>query len=460
MSSKVATLRQALSAATQELDGLVDQPEKFDAKMREVTDLNDKIERQRQADLRMAELAQPAGTAPADDGLPQARDYSDAGDEPRSVKAGDVRKFNNYVRQARRELGMAVLDQSKHFRSLGDQLSAVARDALARKAGQSFNDSRLVRAPTGASEVDPTGGGYLLQPDFAEGIFMQAHDMGEILGRVNKIPISANSNSLKIRGIDETSRATGSRWGGVQSYWTDEGNSVTPSKPKFRVVEFSLNKLFSVMYMTDELLQDAPALGAIAGQAFSEEIMFMTEDAIFEGTGAGQPLGIKNLASLITVGAEKGQTAATITKGNIDAMWSRMWARSRKNAVWLMNQDAEPQLAALNGPVGTGGDLVYMPPGGLSAAPYATLKGRPILTTEYNDALGTPGDLMLVDLSQYTLVDKGGVRAETSMHVAFLTDEMVFRITYRCDGKSPWHAPMAPFKGTLTKSPFVALAQR
>jgi hypothetical protein len=46
------------------------------------------------------------------------------------------------------------------------------------------------------------------------------------------------------------------------------------------------------------------------------------------------------------------------------------------------------------------------------------------------------------------------------MHVAFLTDQMVFRITYRVDGQPMWTKPMTPFKGTLTKSPFVAIAQR
>ena len=70
-------------------------------------------------------------------------------------------------------------------------------------------------------------------------------------------------------------------------------------------------------------------------------------------------------------------------------------------------------------------------------------------------------DIMLADLSQYTLVDKGGVQAATSMHVAFLTDQMVFRITYRVDGKPMWTVPMAPFAaGGLYKSPFVALQAR
>ena len=216
----------------------------------------------------------------------------------------------------------------------------------------------------------------------------------------------------------------------------------------------------SVAYITDELLADSTAMMSILGQAFSEEIMFMTEDAIFEGTGAGLPLGYMNSPALVQVAKQNGQSTQTIVKENIDAMWSRTWGRSRKNAVWLINQLCEPQLNQMNQAVGTGGQLVYLPPGGLSGAPYATLYGRPVIATEYSNAVGTPGDITLVDLSQYTLVDKGGVQSATSMHIAFLTDEMAFRITYRVDGKPMWYAPLTPFKGGQTLSPFVALATR
>ncbi|HEY1310672.1 MAG TPA: phage major capsid protein, partial [Pseudolabrys sp.] len=348
-------------------------------------------------------------------------------------------------------------DGAKHFRTLGEQLQAIATYYL-RKDGTA--DSRLTRAPSGASEVDPTGGGFLIQTDFASAIWMLAHEMGDILGGVNSIPIAPNANGIKIRGVDETSRATGSRWGGVASNWVGEGTSVTPSKPKFRLIEFDLKKLMSVMYTTDELMQDASALSAIAGQAFSEEVMFMTEDSIINGSGAGQPLGILNSPALVQVAKQPGQAAGTVVKENIDNVWARTWARSRKNAVWYMNQDVEPQLNQMGQIVGTGGMPVYVPAGGLSAAPFATLYGRPVILTEYNAALGTPGDILLADLSQYTKVDKGGVQAATSMHVAFLTDENVFRVTYRVDGKPMWTTAITPYKGSLTKSPFVAIAQR
>jgi HK97 family phage major capsid protein len=431
------------------------------AKQAEVDDLEGQVETAVQAQARAAATARPLAGQPQDGGseasssertlsslVAEARDYGRR--EARSIV------FDDCLGIARKGLGVSI-DRTKNFATLGEQLQAVQHHYASKG---SSTDSRLVRAPTGAGEYDPSAGGFLVQVDFAASIFMLSHSMGDILNRVTKTPISANSNGLKIPGVDETSRANGSRWGGVVSSWVADGVSGTESRPKFRLVEFDLKKLISKMTVTDELLADQTALTSIAAQAFSEEVMFMTEDAIVEGTGAGQPLGFLNSGALISVAKETGQAAGTVVKENIDKVWSRCWSRSRQNAVWLINQDVETQLAALNGAVGTGGDLVYMPPGGLSAAPYATLKGRPVLATEYSAALGSVGDIALVDLSQYMLVDKGGVQMATSMHVAFDTDEMRFRITYRVDGKPMWASAMTPFKGSLTKSPFVAIAAR
>ena len=462
---KLLKLRQALGVAVDALntEEYVNDAAKFTAKETEIVELRGQIERMERAEAAQASLAKPHGESDTAIVEPEVRSY----EAPAVVGAwsphSSGRKmrapFENYVRSARAEMGFRPTAQG-HYQTLGEQLQAVARHALATKAGQSFTDSRLVRAPTGASEVDPTGGGFLLQTDFGAGIFMLAHEMGDVLGAVNKIPIGSNSNGIKIRGIDETSRATGSRWGGVQSYWVYEGTTVTTTKPKFRVIEFDLKKLMSLMYMTDELLQDSTALTSIAGQAFAEEVMFMTEDAIFEGTGAGQPLGILNSSCRVTVAKQTGAASKTIVKEDIDNMWSRMWIRSRKNAAWYINQDIEPQLNALSQVVGTGGLPAYLPPGGLSQSPYGTLYGRPVIATEYNPTLGTEGDIMFADFSQYSLADKNGVQAATSMHVAFLTDEQVFRITYRVDGQPMWYKPLTPFQGSATKSPFVTLAAR
>ena len=79
---------------------------------------------------------------------------------------------------------------------------------------------------------------------------------------------------------------------------------------------------------------------------------------------------------------------------------------------------------------------------------------------EQCSTLGTVGDIALVDYSQYALANKGGVQAAQSIHVAFLTDEVAFRWIYRVDGSPLWNAPLTPYKGSSTLSPFVVLATR
>lgn len=455
--SKLLLLRQALGTAVDELPDFAGTKE-FATKEAVIVQMEAEIRDLEKAQARSANLARPATRGANEDAVTEINPSQRTLSQIRSMdpRHGALKGFSDYLSLARKGLEFTP-HADTHFRSIGEQLQSIFKHSSSRG---DVSDRRLVRAPTGASDVDPTGGGFLVQVDFAAAIFMLAHDLGEIIGRVNKLPISANSNGIKIPGVDETSRATGSRWGGVSSTWVGEGTSVTPSRPKFRIVEFDLKKMMSVMYTTDELLQDSTALTSIASQAFSEEIMFMTEDAIFEGTGAGMPLGWMNSPAKIAVPKESGQASKTIVKENIDNMWSRMWARSQKNAVWYINQDILPQLMQMNQAVGTGGQLVYLPPGGLSATPYSTLYGREVVWTEYSSTLGTEGDIVLADMSQYTLVDKNGVQAATSMHAAFLTDEMVFRITYRVDGKPMWHNVLTPFKGSNTKSPFISLATR
>src|SRR5262249_55896366 len=159
-----------------------------------------------------------------------------------------------------------------------------------------------------------------------------------------------------------------------------------------------------------------------------------------------------------TVAALTGQASKTIVTENLDAMWARMWGRSRLNSVWLINQDVEPQLFALGRAVGTAGFPAWMPPGGVSESPYSTLFGRPVIPVESCATLGTAGDIQLVDPSQYLLIDKGQMQSASSIHVRFINDEMTFRFVGRWDGQPTWHNYLTPANGTNTLSPFVALA--
>jgi HK97 family phage major capsid protein len=136
-----------------------------------------------------------------------------------------------------------------------------------------------------------------------------------------------------------------------------------------------------------------------------------------------------------------------------------MHPRSKSNSVWFINTDVTPQLYQLSLSVGTGGMPMYMSPGSLPNAPSGALMGRPVVETEFNATLGTVGDIVLADMSQYAWIDKD-VQAASSIHVQFLTDQVAYRFVYRCDGQPKLNAPITPYKGPGTLSPFVALALR
>jgi HK97 family phage major capsid protein len=354
------------------------------------------------------------------------------------------------------ERAQAKADEQR-WKGFGDFLQAVAKDA--RGMGR---DERLVEArQAGLNEGVPSEGGFLVKTDFAAEMIKRTYANAVIASRAKRIPVSANSNGLTMNGIAETSRVTGSRYGGIQAYWLHEGGTKTPSMPAFRQIELKLKKLIGLCYATDELLQDTEALKTIITDAFSDEFSFMVDDALFSGNGVGRPLGITGHAATVAVAAEAGQAANTILYENIVNMWSRMWGRSRGNAAWFINQDIEPQLFTMSLAVGVGGVPVYMPAGGASASPYGMLFGRPVIPIEQASTLGTIGDITLADMSQYLMIDKGGVQRANSIHVRFLTDESTFRFVYRCDGQPLWNAALTPASGSAnTLSPFVQLATR
>ena len=120
-------------------------------------------------------------------------------------------------------------ENARKFISLGEQLQAVHRAAVQKEVPV---DSRLKTRASGLSESVPSEGGFLVQTDFAEGLLRRLYDNAVILPKCRKITVSSNSNRVAVNAVDETSRADGSRWGGVQAYWADEAATKTKSKPK------------------------------------------------------------------------------------------------------------------------------------------------------------------------------------------------------------------------------------
>jgi HK97 family phage major capsid protein len=311
-------------------------------------------------------------------------------------------------------------------------------------------------AATGMGTQVDSSMGFAVPHEVAPGIEREMYANGEVLSRCDVRTIGGNAISYNV--LDETSRADGSRGSGVLGYWVDEGTAPTLSSLKLARIDMKLRKVGALGAMTDELLQDATALGGELASAFTDELIFQTENKVWRGNGANSMQGFLNAACLVSVAKETNQAAATINTTNLSKMWARMPARSKANAVWFINVDCEPQLDELAQAIGTAGTaprfVTYSESGVLR------IKGRPVVAVEYAETVGTVGDIALVDLSKYRVIRKGGVEQASSMHVYFAQGEQAFRAFYRVDGQAAPRAAVTPFMGSNTLSPFVVLASR
>jgi HK97 family phage major capsid protein len=352
-------------------------------------------------------------------------------------------------------------EQSGPFRTFGEQLAAIYASS---SPGGSVDErlSQVQAAASGGSAGVPSDGGFLIQKEFSTDILQRTYELGTLAGACDRMSPGDNFDGIELPYVDETSRATGSRLGGVRVYRRGEADTVTASKPKIGKFQLDLEDLMGLAYATNRLLRDASVMDQFYRNAFAEEFAFVLDDEILRGSGVGQCLGILNADCAISTAKETGQAADTVVYKNLVKMWGNLLARYRTNAVWYINQEIEEQLNLMTLPVGTGGVPVYLPPGGASEAPYGRLFGRPVKPIEHCSAPGDVGDIVLGDLSRYLLIDKDGLQTDTSMHVRFIYDEMTFRFKMRVNGKPKDVSALTPYKGSSGKtySAFTYLAAR
>lgn len=349
------------------------------------------------------------------------------------------------------------------WQNFGDFCNAVRGAVVNPGAGI---DPRLVQAATlttYGTEGTGADGGFAVPPEWRSAIMTQIEAEDSLLTRTDQQQASGNAITFP---NDETTPWQSS--GGIQAYWDGEAAAMTQSKPALLPVNLRLHRLTCLVPVTDELLDDAPAMASYVQRKAAEKIGFKINDAIINGDGAGMPLGLMISASAVQASKYSGQAVDTIVGENIPEMWSRMYGPARKNAIWLVNQDVESQLLSATlrvknaaGSDFVGGGPIYVPPGGFSASPFASLMGRPVVPTESCAALGDVGDIILADLSKYlTVVKTGGLRSDVSIHLWFDQATTAFRFIFRMAGQ-PWlSAPIARKNGNRTLSHFVYLEAR
>ena len=443
-------------ADTEKRDLTAEEQTELDQRLDQYEVLEGQLKQRRRLDEQTIRLRNPAIPDAGNEGENRQTEPDTPG-----RRAGELPDSAEDRRIPIRVTDRATSDPRWGWRSFGEFGAGVIE---ASKRGGNV-DERFTRAlSTYGSEAVGADGGFAVPPDFKNQVMVELEGEESLLARTDKL--TSGSNNLTVPKDETTPWQTS---GGVLPYWTGEAGAITQSKPSLETVTVKLHKLAVLVPLTDELMEDAPALNGWLNRKVPQKLASAINLAIVQGTGAGQPLGILNAGHTVSVAKVGSQVADTVVGLNIINMYSRMYAPWRRNAVWLINQDIEPQLFTLmkqgrldTGAVDTGwGAILYVPAGGLSGSPYATLFGRPVIATQACETLGDKGDIIFAALDQYLTVQKSaGMRNDISIHLWFDQDTTAFRFIMRLAGQPWWNTTIAARDGSTTYSAFVTLDER
>jgi HK97 family phage major capsid protein len=314
------------------------------------------------------------------------------------------------------------------------------------------SDQRLLNAITtygGESTVGGgTDGGFSVPPQFAASITELVMGEESLVAKFN--PILTGSNQVVLPTDETTPYGTS----GIYAEWLGEASSMTARAPSLKQVTVNLHKVGAIVHLSDELVEDSPAIQSHVTRKVSQAIAAKVNESIMNGDGLAKPLGLLKAPGLVTQ-AKSATGSTNIAALDLGNMISRMVPESFTNSFWLVHNTVLPKLWSLV----LGQMPVYAQD--YRQSPFGALLGRPVVVTEFAQDYNTAGDIMLVSPDGYALAIKsGGIQTAASIHFAFDQGLQSFRATMRVGGTPLASAAISRKNGSNTLSHIVALAAR
>jgi HK97 family phage major capsid protein len=371
-----------------------------------------------------------------------------------------LKQFADAQSQARRHAVPLIFGEGgsgdvRH--NFGDFCLAVATrnaDRLEKEYGSFMVDRAGARVKAALAEASGVTGGYVVPPDFYRQLLAVISEATFIRPRAFVQPMASATLQFPYLDVTTVQQAGVSPFfGGVQMYWTEEAQTRTETEPQFKMMELKAHELSGYSVSSNVLLQDAAfGLEKFLFTLFGQAIAWFEEYAFLQGNGTGKPQGLLTAPATLSVNR---QTANLVQFQDVATMWSKLLPRSMANAIWVHSPSVIPQLLQLKD--GANRAIFISIDAGATKSPNWALLGRPTFCTEKLPALGTKGDLMLIDPQFYVVGDRMQIEVAASEHVNFLKNQMTWRVVERIDGQ-PWLDKPITLQDAATQvSPFVVL---
>lgn len=289
--------------------------------------------------------------------------------------------------------------------------------AEAKKKAKAYNtafwETMHTGMPQNALKEGSDGSGGYLVPDTYDDRLVQALKQKNVLRQIATIVPTTQKLTLPVS------------LGGENASWMPENEPYTFCEAEFGEIEIDAYKLGSSILVSDELLEDGGVdLEKYIEEAFAYRIGNAEESAFIHGDGNGKPIGLIHQAYVGKVTDEIGRISAD----DLVDMEFSLAEPYRKNAVWVMSNDAYCRLGQLRH---YRGNPIWS--NGLEEEKPMKLFGYPVYICNHMDDV-TPGSIpvMFGDFSYYWIGDRGKrvikrlvERYADHGQVAFITTERV-----------------------------------
>lgn len=314
---------------------------------------------------------------------------------------------------------------------------------------------KLTRAIIGTTG-DASGGEYLLPLQQVQSIFAVKNVQRGIIERARRFPVTGRS--LRIPYVKQSDATNTRPMAGFAAVGIiGEGGTLSTREAKFAQRLLEVYKIGALAQIGNETLDDdmTGEVESTLSTLVGDEIMnHFNALCTVDGTGTSQPMGATNTGNPALLKVAR-KTASQFSTQDIFRMYQQHTLGP--NSFWLVTRGGLEQILGLT--LGSNTLVSFMP--NLVGQPPMTLLGLPLFVSDLPAALGSEGDLALVNPDFYAVAIRSMLTVSSSEHVAFEDDEMTYRWIARAggipipDGTYAYKAP----GGTKENphSPFVVL---
>jgi HK97 family phage major capsid protein len=364
-------------------------------------------------------------------------------DEAKIAESGD-KPYKVNIRSKRQNDRPKEWRDAKDPNAIGEFLYAVCYDRNDPRLQDcnyvEFREQSMGTGTEGGFAVPEQFRPQLLQVQPAEAIFEP---------RATVIPAGDPPDAkITMPALDQTSAEN--VYGGVVMYKVGEGKALTESDVALKEVSLEPQGLGGYVTVTNKLLQNWQAAGSLIANQLRKALIGYKDTQFYNGNGVAGPLGILNAPAAIKVNRT---TASQVVAADIRSMIARM--KMGGNYLWVGSQTIITYLSAM---VDAGSNMIFHTD--YTKPVPNTLMGIPLMFHDRSVALGTEGDLILVDAAYYLIKQGSGPYvASDGGIVNFTSNKTLIKIIDNVDGK-PWLSAPLPLEGSTsnTVSPFVILS--